>query len=107
MSEGDLRIQDSEGFTALARATYTGNFSMVKCMLEKNENLVRIPINGGQNPVGLALHNGDLKLARYLYFRTPPEIRKPETDFTGSLVVCEAIYSKALGKNLLFVLTIH
>ena len=107
MDEDDLGIRDIEGFTALARATYNGNYRMVECMLGKNENLVRIPTCGGQIPVGLALHNVDLELARYLYFRTPLEIRKPENDFTGSLVVCEAIYSKALGKNLLFVLTLH
>ena len=107
MSEGNLRIRDIEGFTALARATYNGNYRMVECMLGKNENLVRIPTYGGTNPVGLALHNVDLELARYLYFRTPLEIRKPENDFTGSVVVCEAIYCKALGKNLLFVLTLH
>ena len=107
MDIGDLGIQDVDGFTALARATFNGNYRMVECMLGKNEKLVSIPICGGLIPVGLALHNGHLELARHLYLLTPKEILTAEDRITWSRVVCAAIYSKALGKNLLFVLTIH
>ena len=88
-----------EGFTALARAAYSGNYRMAECMLGKNENLIRITTEEGNIPVVLALYNGHLKLARYLYLLTPPEILMPENGTMGASVVCEAIYNKALGKN--------
>ena len=81
--------------------------SIAECMLEKNENLICIATNEGNIPVVLALFNGHLNLARYLFLRTPLEILLPENGTIGATVVCEAIYNKALGKNLLFVLTIH
>ena len=99
MSEEDLEIKDNVGFTALAEATYNGNYRMAECMLEKNENLISIPNDHGSIPVVLALLNGHLKLARYLYLLTPPEILLPENGTMGATVVCEAIYNKALGKN--------
>ena len=70
-------------------------------MLGKNENLIRIATDERERkiPVVLALLNGHLKLARYLYLLTPPEILLPENGNMGATVVCEAIYNKALGKN--------
>ena len=99
MSEGNLEIKDNEGFTALALSTYFGNYRIAECMLGKNENLISIPINDGRIPVVLALSNGHLKLARYLYLLTPVEILMPENGAVGATVVCQAIYNKALGKN--------
>ena len=100
MSEKNyLEIEDFEGYTALARAAYNGNYRMAECMLQKNENLIRIAITDGAIPVVLALYNGHLKLARYLYLLTPPEILLPENGTMGATVVCEAICNKALGKN--------
>ncbi|KAL0008125.1 hypothetical protein SO802_009627 [Lithocarpus litseifolius] len=96
MSEANLEIKDNEGFTALARATYTGNYRIAECMLEKKENLISIGINNGNIPVVLALYNGHLKLGRYLYLHTPLEILMPENGTMGASVVCEAIYNKAL-----------
>ena len=68
MSEENLEIKDDEGFTALAVASYNGNYRMAECMLGKNENLIRIATNERNIPLKLALFNGHLKLARYLYF---------------------------------------
>ena len=99
MSEENLEIKDIYGFTALSCAAYNGNYRMAECMLGKNENLIRIATNEGDIPVVLALFNGHLKLARYLYLLTPPEILMPENGTMGASVVCEAIYNKALGKN--------
>ena len=92
-------LKDNEGFTALACATYSGNYRIAECMLGKNENLISIRNNKGQTPVVLALFHGHLKLARYLYFLTPLEILLPENGTMGATVVCEAIYNNALGKN--------
>ena len=99
MSEENLEIKDIDGYTALALAAYVGNYRMAECMLEKNEKLIGIATENGTIPVVLALKNGHLKLARYLYLLTPPEILMPENGTMGASVVCEAIYNKALGKN--------
>ena len=101
MSKKDLEIRDiyGFGFTALAWATYFGNYRIAECMLLKNENLISIEDDFGNIPVVLALKNGHLKLARYLYLLTPMEILMPEKGPTGATVVCEAIYNNALGKN--------
>ena len=99
MSEESLEIKDSDGFTALARAAYIGNYRVAQIILENNENLIRIPTNEGNIPVVLALLNGLLKLGRYLYLYTPQEILVSGNGIMGASVVCEAIYNKALGKN--------
>ena len=99
MSEENLEIKDIYGYTALAQATYIGNYRMAECMLGKNENLISIATNQGKIPVFLALRNGHLKLGRYLYLLTLLEILMPENGSVGASVVCEAIYNKALGKN--------
>ena len=99
MSEENLEIKNTDGYTALARAAYSGNYRMAECMLEKNENLISYRDNNGDIPVVLALLNGHLKLGRYLYSLTPLEILMRENGTMGATVVCEAIYNKALGKN--------
>ena len=99
MSEENLEIKDDDGLTALARTACNGNYRIAECMLGKNQNLISISSNDGNIPVVLALFNGHLKLARYLYLLTPLEILMPENGTMGASVVCEAIYNKALGKN--------
>ena len=99
MSEENLEIKDIYGLTALAQATYFGNYRIAECMLGKNENLISIGDDDGNIPVVLALYNGHLKLGCYLYRHTPLEILMPENGTMGASVVCEAIYNKALGKN--------
>ncbi|XP_023920105.2 uncharacterized protein LOC112031637 isoform X2 [Quercus suber] len=96
MSGENLEIKDIYGYTALARAAYNGNYRIAECMLGKDENLIRIGINFETIPVVLALYNGHLKLARYLYLLTPPEILMPENGTMGASVVCEAIKNRAL-----------
>ena len=99
ISKENLEIKDFQGFTALARACYNGNYRMAECMLGKNENLISIRTGQNKIPLFLALLNGHLRLARYLYLLTPLEILLPENGTMGANVVCAAIYSKALGKN--------
>ena len=105
--ENYLNIKDDQGFTALARAAYNGNYRMAECMLVKNGNLISIGADEGILPVLIALSNGHVKLARYLYLLTPQEILLPENGTMGTAIVCQAIFNEALGKNLLFVLTLH
>ena len=107
MSNEDLEIKNTHGFTALVQATYCGNYRMAECMLVKNGNLISIGADEEILPVLIALLNGHVKLARYLYLLTPPGILWPENGTVGTAIVCQAIFNGALGKNLLFVLTIH
>ena len=102
MSAETLEIRDNEGFTALCRATCRGNYRMAECMLGKSGKLISIQIERGYIPVVVALYNGHLKLARYLYSLTPQDLLMAEDGIIGATVVCEAIYNKALGKNQLF-----
>ena len=99
MSEEDLEIKDNQSYTALAQATYFGNHRMAECMLGKNGNLISIATDRGSIPAVIALSNGHLKLARYLYLLTPLEILMPENGTVGAAIVCEAICNKALGMN--------
>ena len=99
MSKENLEIKDFKGFTALVWACSNGNCRMAECMLGKNKNLISIGNNNERIPLFLALFNGHVRLARYLYWLTPPEILMPENGTTGAQVVCVAIYRNALGKN--------
>ncbi|KAM3685086.1 hypothetical protein ACJW30_11G089800 [Castanea mollissima] len=96
MSDDNLEIKDIFGFTALSWAAYNGHYRIAECLLRKNESLISIGDQRGDIPVVLALFNGHLKLARYLYLLTPLEILVPENGTIGATVVCEAIYNKAL-----------
>ncbi|XP_050281377.1 ankyrin repeat-containing protein ITN1-like isoform X4 [Quercus robur] len=96
MSEENLEIKDFEGFTALAQASFRGSYRMVECMLGKNKNLTSMGHDEGNIPLILALYNGQLDLARYLYLLTPLEILVPENGTMGAAIVSEAIYNKAL-----------
>ncbi|XP_075645952.1 uncharacterized protein LOC142617130 [Castanea sativa] len=96
MPEENLEIQDIYGYTALTRAAYNGNYRIAECLLGKNERLISIGDQREDIPVVLALYNGHLKLARYLYLRTPLDILERENGTIGATVVCEAIYNKAL-----------
>ena len=68
-------------------------------MLEKNERLIRIEDDEENIPVVVALYNGHLILARYLYLHTPLEILMPENSTMGASIIYEAILNKAWGKN--------
>nr|POE84268.1 isoform 2 of ankyrin repeat and sam domain-containing protein 1a [Quercus suber] len=96
MSEENLEIKDFEGFTALAQASFRGSYRMVECMLGKNKNLISMGNDEGNIPLILALYNGQLDSARYLYLLTPLEILMPENGTMGAAIVSEAIYNKAL-----------
>lgn len=98
MSEENMEIRDKTGLTALHKTTFGGNYHMAQCMLRRNRNLVRIGNMRGYIPVVLAITNGHLDLARYLYSLTPLEDLKPETGINGATLFTQAIYTRALGK---------
>ena len=51
------------------------------------------------NPVVLALANGHMSLARYLYLKARPGYLKPENGDHGAALLTEAICNRDLGKN--------
>ncbi|KAF5476023.1 hypothetical protein F2P56_007770 [Juglans regia] len=100
MSEDDLEVQDNFGDTALLETTYSGQYKMAECMLRKNKSLVsmgRANTDGFHMlPVVMALSNGYIKMARYLYSLTPLEDLIPEKGRSGSTLCTQAIYTRAL-----------
>ena len=100
MPEENLETKDF-GFSALAWAASNGNFRMTQCMLGTNANLLTIRNNFGTIPVVLALKNGHLDLARYIYLHTPSEILLAERSSIAATVVSEAIYNNAF-QNIFF-----
>ncbi|XP_041008274.1 ankyrin repeat-containing protein ITN1-like isoform X3 [Juglans microcarpa x Juglans regia] len=101
MSEDDLELQDNFGDTALVETTYSGQYKMAECMLRKNKKLVSMgrARSGNESqmlPVVLALSNGYIKMARYLYSLTPLEDLFPENGRSGSTLCTQAIYTRAL-----------
>ncbi|XP_042985036.1 protein ACCELERATED CELL DEATH 6-like isoform X1 [Carya illinoinensis] len=100
MSEDDLEVQDNFGDTALMETTYSGQYKMAECMLRKNKKLVSmgktIQSVGQLLPVVMAISNGYIKMARYLYSLTPLEDLFPEKGRSGSTLCTQAIYTRAL-----------
>lgn len=98
MTLSEMEIKDKSGLTALHKTIFSGNYHMAQCMLRKNSNLVRIRNMRNYIPVVLAITNGHVDLARYLYSLTHPDDLKPGTDKNGATLFSQAIYTRALGK---------
>ncbi|XP_050279701.1 uncharacterized protein LOC126720895 isoform X2 [Quercus robur] len=96
MSEVQLLIEDLNGLTALDETTLVGNQEMADCILIKNSNLVSIGDKRKHNPVVLALANGHMNLARYLYLKARPGYLEPENGDHGAPLLTEAIYNRNL-----------
>jgi ankyrin repeat protein len=99
MWEKTLEIEDDKGNTALFEALLIGNYSMAKCMLDKNKNLVHIGEKSKILPVVTAIQYGYTQLARELYHLTPLEDLMPEKGVNGATLCTQAIYTRNLGKN--------
>ncbi|KAB1225595.1 hypothetical protein CJ030_MR1G020810 [Morella rubra] len=97
MSNDNLAIQDIDGYTALARATTSGNYQMVECMIKKNQKLVSIAESSWGSILVVISMNFDYKeLAHYLYSLTPQQDLEPEKGHHGASLVSFAIYILAL-----------
>ncbi|KAB1220599.1 hypothetical protein CJ030_MR3G015852 [Morella rubra] len=97
MSDDNLAIQDIDGYTALARATTTGNYRMVECMIKKNQKLVSIAESSwGSIPVVISMNFDYKELAHYLYSLTPQQDLEPEKGHHGASLVSFAIYTLTL-----------
>ncbi|KAB1225596.1 hypothetical protein CJ030_MR1G020811 [Morella rubra] len=97
MSNETLEMQDVEGYTALARATSSGDFRMIQCMIDKNPKLVSIPEKSvGSIPVVISMCFDSKELSRYLYRRTPLMDLEPEKGHHGASLISFAIYTLTL-----------
>nr|POF26737.1 ankyrin repeat-containing protein itn1 [Quercus suber] len=96
MSENDLVLEkrDQFGYTALAETTLHGNCEMAKCMIDKNHKLVRIPSYKKLLPVVLAVFHKHIKLARYLYRRTPLKDLLAENGLNGVTLMIQVMYTR-------------
>ncbi|GMN66561.1 hypothetical protein TIFTF001_035621 [Ficus carica] len=95
MSEEDLERKESScGWTALAKAIESGTASMVKCMINKNANLLCIADNVGTIPVVLALHYQRMDLFHTLYYATPMEVLLSGGGKHGATVISSCIKLK-------------
>lgn len=80
-----LKMQDQEGYTALALAAHlTGNADVAKCLVEKERGEVRVELlaianEDGEIPLLLAAAKGHKQMTRYLYAKT-------ETSTNGNLL---------------------
>ena len=109
MKEEDLKITDIDGYTVLGTCALVGNIEMAKLIIVKSRTLLSIENGNSENrkviPVvlALALNSNGIKIARYLYSKTPPEdLMPPGKIISGATLINRAIYSKAFGKNLRF-----
>ncbi|KAL5568404.1 hypothetical protein UlMin_024979, partial [Ulmus minor] len=94
MTAEELEIEDCDGFTAFLIAVDKGNISMVKCMLEKNANLLRIPTKKDPLPVLSAILSGRKEMVRYLYSLTvQQQVLLENNGSPGVSLLISCIYS--------------
>ncbi|CAN6708877.1 unnamed protein product [Malus baccata var. baccata] len=88
MTEEELEIRSSDGWTALAYAA-RDNLNMVKCIVKKNENLIGIAEEGHQmTPILIAAMHDRWDIVRYLFDVTPPlELLLHEGSYGSQLLV--------------------
>ncbi|KAI4347989.1 hypothetical protein L6164_008755 [Bauhinia variegata] len=89
MSEEDVALIDYTGYTTLAVAASTGITEIAKCIIKKNKNLICLTdlpdvFVFGDMPVTVAVENGHLEMARYLYSVTPLEELSPHRGSHGA-----------------------
>ncbi|PQP92523.1 uncharacterized protein Pyn_19046 [Prunus yedoensis var. nudiflora] len=77
MTEKDLEITDGYGVSTFGCALYTGTIQMVRCLVEKNKQIVSKRLTSAKDmnmtPVLVAYKAGNWTMARYLYSVTPVE----------------------------------
>ncbi|XP_017976287.1 PREDICTED: uncharacterized protein LOC18611805 [Theobroma cacao] len=102
MEKDDLELKNNMGETAFSIATINESKEMVRAMVEKNSNLVTVKNAYGAIPVVVASLFSARDMVRYLYFKTPEEILKPENgDRSGATLlnslIADGIFDLALS----------
>ncbi|XP_019084515.1 PREDICTED: uncharacterized protein LOC104708653 isoform X2 [Camelina sativa] len=86
--------------TPLTIVAVSGNMEIAEALVAKNPKLLEIPGNNGEIPVVVAVENTQMKMARYLYNRTPVQVLLDKDGFHGILLFLNAIYYKKLDMAL-------
>ncbi|KAI4348000.1 hypothetical protein L6164_008765 [Bauhinia variegata] len=102
MSEEDVALVDYAGYTALAVAATTGITEIAQCIIKKNKNLIFLTdlpdvFVFDDMPVTMAVENGHLEMARYLYSVTPFEKLLPERGSHGAELLNRSFVSNFFG----------
>ncbi|XP_021274693.1 uncharacterized protein LOC110409610 isoform X2 [Herrania umbratica] len=102
MEKDDLELKNNMGETAFSIATINESKEMVRAMVEKNSNLVTVKNAYGAIPVVVASLFSARDMVRFLYFKTPEEILKPENgDRSGATLlnslIADGIFDLALS----------
>ncbi|KAM1134763.1 hypothetical protein ACFX19_044556 [Malus domestica] len=94
MTEKELEIKDSTGWTALAYAA-RNNIKMVECMVKKNNELLGIAVESDQmTPILIAALYDQWDIVRYLYCLTPRQDLMPDKGHYGSELVSFCLCAK-------------
>ncbi|KAL5567470.1 hypothetical protein UlMin_024045, partial [Ulmus minor] len=95
MTPPDLEIKEHVQFkTACQTAAENGNISMVKCMIEKDHNLLCIADSAKNIPIVNAVITGQKQMARYLYPLTlQQEVLLSNNGMHGASLMIECFYN--------------
>ncbi|KZV54483.1 Ankyrin repeat family protein [Dorcoceras hygrometricum] len=94
MEEGDLKLVNKHGATALSLAAICGERNLAKAMVRKNRDLLTIQENkheDGHLPVIVAALYGQKNMVRYLYRHTPKHLLKPENDDENGVLLLNSL----------------
>ncbi|XP_024029490.1 uncharacterized protein LOC21412065 isoform X1 [Morus notabilis] len=101
MSKEDMEIKDAcGGGTALMMAIMAGSVEMVKCMMEKNPELITVEDNSLFLPVEVSLSCDDIDMICHLYYATKAYLSsRDHTDRRkhGATFISKCIKKKNLG----------
>ncbi|KAL6289345.1 hypothetical protein ACE6H2_006855 [Prunus campanulata] len=98
MSEEDLELTDTGGWTALSVAANRGNLKMVESMVRKNKKILSIPTgNRNMTPILLASLSEQWDVVHYLYSVTPLQDLVPEKGPYGSTLLRSLIIGMKFG----------
>ncbi|KAM1187280.1 hypothetical protein ACFX2J_023231 [Malus domestica] len=93
MTEEQLETKNDDGETALTIAA-AKDLKIVKCLVAKNNKLLRIADGDQMTPILSAAKNDRWDIVRYLYPLTRLEDLKPENGPCGSQLVCYCLQAK-------------
>ncbi|KAM1075848.1 hypothetical protein PS2_023178 [Malus domestica] len=93
MTEEQLETKNDDGETALTIAA-AKDLKIVKCLVAKNNKLLRIADGDQMTPILSAAKNDRWDIVRYLYPLTLLEDLKPENGPCGSQLVCYCLQAK-------------
>ena len=88
--EGDINIQDQEGFTPLLTAVYGKYHKIVHQMIDLFPNLeLNKPNFYGESPLYVAVHHEDMPLVKHLLSEGADPDQRDSDDYDSIMLACE------------------